>query len=368
MNMRERKFVIYRKGMIGILISVVLLSGCGKKQVYVPELLESADATVEWQKVMRGEFSDSFVAGGYVQPLVRKYSFGVAGNLGTLKVSIGEEVKASDVLAELDVKETFERQQDLEEQIAYEEINNTFTIKQLENEKKREQLELEKLIIEKKNKEIEIKKIQIRKTEANLEYEKLRGANSILRMQEQIQQIKADRERKDLIADSDGTVISLNNLKVGDKVESATVVVMVADNSQVRIATTENSEAQYKFADRIETILNGKRTELTYVPYSKTELTVAKMKNYILPSCFQIKADTTKLECGTYLPIIVHKKYVADTLFIPQSALYKDGETYYVYLNQQESKKYTEVTIGQMTNARVEILAGLKEGDEVYVR
>ena len=74
------------------------------------------------------------------------------------------------------------------------------------------------------------------------------------------------------------------------------------------------------------------------------------------------------LVCGDYAVIMATTQLRKDVLCIPKNALHRDTDGYFVYLMVDDKQVRTPVTPGLMSQASVEVVEGLKEGDVVYVQ
>ena len=119
-------------------------TSCGTKEV-VPELLDSAAVSVDTAEVVKGTFYDVEVYDSAVVPAVETASFVSGGVLEEKKAKLGDTVKKGDVLALLDTEELEEQIEDLQNEIAYTEQNNAYTLEQLQLRLQIAQLELKQL-------------------------------------------------------------------------------------------------------------------------------------------------------------------------------------------------------------------------------
>jgi len=71
---------------------------------------------------------------------------------------------------------------------------------------------------------------------------------------------------------------------------------------------------------------------------------------------------------GDFILVCMVKDYHEQVLSIPNSAVYKDSSGTYVYLMQDGIRVRQNVTTGYKNNVYTEIVEGLEEGDQVYVK
>ncbi len=81
-------------------------------------------------------------------------------------------------------------------------------------------------------------------------------------------------------------------------------------------------------------------------------------------------ADSAKyggsLKSGDKLPVYMRGEGASDVLYIGADSLYKDNDKAWVYVDEDNSRKKREITIGLESEDRVEVTSGLSEGEAVY--
>ena len=107
--------------------------------------MDSAAVSVDTAEVVKGTFYDVEVYDSAVVPAVETASFVSGGVLEEKKAKLGDTVKKGDVLALLDTEELEEQIEDLQNEIAYTEQNNAYTLEQLQLRLQIAQLELKQL-------------------------------------------------------------------------------------------------------------------------------------------------------------------------------------------------------------------------------
>ena len=66
--------------------------------------------------------------------------------------------------------------------------------------------------------------------------------------------------------------------------------------------------------------------------------------------------------------IILTANIKDDVLTVPLNTLYRDSEGYYVYKAEGGQRVKTAVAVGVKNETMAEIIGGLSEGDEIYVK
>lgn len=85
------------------------------------------------------------------------------------------------------------------------------------------------------------------------------------------------------------------------------------------------------------------------------------------PVHLRFEADGATVLLGMNGSVEIRVETIGNTTTMPVEALLEDGDTSYVYTVENGRAHRTEIEVGRMTDTRVEILAGLSEGDQVIV-
>ena len=82
---------------------------------------------------------------------------------------------------------------------------------------------------------------------------------------------------------------------------------------------------------------------------------------------FDFVDENLKLPIGSYALIQLNNNLVQDSLVVPANAVSKDDNGRYVYKQVDGRKERVNITVGTSTDAFIQVLTGLEEGDVVYV-
>ena len=172
-----------------------------------------------------------------------------------------------------------------------------------------------------------------------------------------------------ITAPYDSVVAATSSARANSYVSKGTALVALETGEDPLITCdymTENTVSKfYSFY----ALVRGQRLELEYVPYTKNELKVI-VNNGVTPvSKFKLKdLDDKEIYVGDYASVIVVKNYRSDVLAIPQNAVYSDASGDFVYEIKGDERIRRSVVLGLSDNANVEIVSGLEEGAQVYVK
>lgn len=178
----------------------------------------------------------------------------------------------------------------------------------------------------------------------------------------------------ELKADIDGTVLN-TNLQVGDQVTSSTIVLTVADLSQLQVVasvdeTTVRRVSQGQTADISFDAFPGQSFKGTVLAVPLQGALQNDVMVYQVPLSLE-GADKLPLLVGMTANVDIQTAQAQDALLVPTIALQQVKGNYQVMLVNPNDPKAdpipTPVQIGLSDGINTQIVQGLKEGDQVVV-
>ncbi|MBD5541569.1 MAG: efflux RND transporter periplasmic adaptor subunit [Lachnospiraceae bacterium] len=170
-----------------------------------------------------------------------------------------------------------------------------------------------------------------------------------------------------------GTVSTTGEqLNSGDNIGALETVYYIADESKAYFTVEGLYDAEFKNDMQVYVIINGKEYPVTKGDYN------ARLKNEEqdfmeetwgqekgLPLRFQTEnVELMKgMQFGDFYQIVVVERQVEDVLYVPNHAIYRDGNTSYVIRMDGEKEVKTPVDTGMATVCYTEIKDGVQEGD-----
>ncbi|MCL2226349.1 MAG: efflux RND transporter periplasmic adaptor subunit [Oscillospiraceae bacterium] len=123
-------------------------------------------------------------------------------------------------------------------------------------------------------------------------------------------------------------------------------------------------------AERILGIIDGMTFELRRITLSHAEQAFYRRRNLEIPVRFEIQSEYGELPpTGEAVLICVYSAWVENALRVPSNALFRGGlGEAYVYRIVEDRLELVHVTTGVATSFYTEILEGLYEGDEIFIR
>lgn len=361
--MKKRKIIAL------LLIILSILTGCSQPVAEeIPELLEPVGIQMDTVEVTKDSVYQVAVYEGQIVPYVEQLQFAVDGILEQLHVHIGDTVTQGQVLATLNEEQIQEQMNALESEMYYLRTLGSYTDQQLKKEIRIAQVELERLeAMGAPAYECELAQLQVTKMETKLEQNQESRALQLRELQRQWNGLDSTLGNNQIVAPFDGVVVSVSDLSAGDRILAYTTVLCVADESRLRIQTDYVEAPWVESAAKILVKLGTQELDVVYEPMDSDEYTEKKLRGETVYSYFTFDGESG-VDSGAYVLLMLYSNYKENVLTVPAGALYRSGGSQYVYKIIDGERVRCDVKVGMITETRVEILEGLQEGDEVYVK
>lgn len=343
-----------KKIILVLLAAMLVMTACsnGSKNEEI-ELLEPVNAKVDTTYVTRTDMSDIRLFDGRVIPNTDELSFEYSGYLYGIFVQPGERVYKGDIIAGLksfhydEIESLKEEIEDLEE----------------DNKKKFEKLNNDLEIARLNGGDIEEKEMELRHQEEMAELE-------LALKKERLEKLSEDDFGYVYIeAPYDSTVVAVTTTNAGGFISAKTPIVAL-DNGKSPIITCEYvSEANISIVQEVFCTVRGKKYDLTYIPYSKTELKTMVTNEVTPVSRFSLTDENPDgMYVGDYASVEIIKSSKPNVLVVPLNAVYSDSSGKFVYEVVDDQRIRRDVTVGISDSVCVEIVDGIQEGACIYVK
>ncbi len=365
------------KKIVGVcMAAVLLLSGCGEtKTLKAPELIQPVGVDMDTAEVIKMDLSGVTAFSAQIVPSVEELSFLSSGSIGSLNVSVGDKVKKGQLLATLSVSSA--KIKDLRNEIktlkAQNEDRNKqgqYDIEMLEENIKelRKQLSKEKESsrIKRIKKQIESAKMDVKIAEEKLQQQKELQQLEIRQKERELTEKQKSTKGAKLYSPINGEVIGTAGGS-GYMVQGGDTAIQVANMERPRLKTAYVSSSLIAKANRCIAVIDGKEYEIEIEEQQMSREEIERGSAPPENSWFDFKEDHVLAEVGNSAAVELHTDSVKDALVVPVNALLGSGEEKYVYLVEGDAKIKTVVTVGTQTDAYVQLVTGVKEGDVVYV-
>jgi macrolide-specific efflux system membrane fusion protein len=357
-----------RKLLYILIISMVILSGCKSKDEDIPILTEAVGTELMTAVVSRGDIYNLATYDAKIYPDIQELYSIIDGNVGEIPVYLGQEVKEGQVLLKFDDEGMKDELSRLEKQLEETKKNNKYV-----NIQANLDIEISKLNLAKKIAD-QATTIEITQTMANIEKQELLQKQalelqefSIKNIEEKIEELKTKLSNSTIKAPYDGSIVYIKNLRLNERISAYDTIFIITNHSKAHLQTSFISESEIRNASEVYATIKGKDYEIEYVPLTTDETILMKNGGVTIESKFILNEEIS-YEIGTYACINVKEKLVKDVKYLPKNALYSDASGDFVYLIIDGNLVRKSVETGTVTDINVEIISGLEEGDEVYVK
>ena len=334
-----------RKGfrLAAIALTAVYVAGCGTTEAPEDgiELLAPVEAVVDIETAIYRDLYTLTAKDAELAPHTEELSFEANGSVSALHAEIGDEVTAGELLAE----------------------------QEEEGVRSTAEAALNKYLEEKREYMNAVKNAN-KKLATGLSADDRAWYELLIRQAEETwaaqepglwatwEEARTNVGNSKVYAPYDGVVTA--SVSRGTTLAAGQPVLAVADLTREYILVSGYlAPSEYETYERIYAIINGKEVELTYVEELMEEEGLVT---------YYTAEDLNGAKFGDFVLVCMVTDYHPQVLSIPNTAVYKDSSGEYVYLMQDGIRVRQTVTTGYKNNVYTEIVEGLEEGDQVYVK
>lgn len=352
---------------LSMLLSISILSGCGSQAVHqaVPELLEPVEITLTGKKVVRGDIQDIESYKGSVKSDCVSYSFTQGTYVEDLTVHVGQYIEKGDLIASVNTRSYEKELADLRAEINYLNVIHSIELQLAENQVKNSEINLNEMRAG--TTWYDDAKKQVDAQIEQKEFEAKERTFAIENKKAELSSLQNRNGSGNIYASESGYLTYVKDLATDNAtgfVNGGEIVAVTAKEDAFYIGSTmplvTARESDYIYAQ-----IGDKQYELTYVPYEESQLKRASGEGVTLESRFICEEDISEF-AGCDVTVFSVSNFREDILSISPDAVFTENNTSFVYLLVDGEKVKQEVETGVHTKNAVEILDGIKEGDEVY--
>lgn len=209
---------------------------------------------------------------------------------------------------------------------------------------------------------------QIATEQENQRYDKQLHEYRVQKINEQMasyQQIVDDGMLK---AAHSGLVTYTKKLTEGRSAAAYENIVIVSDTDDLVLDIKDTAINEYKYSDYDNkyVIVDGEKYDVTESQYTSEVLVLSKINNRYPDVCVESR-EKPFLTAGQMYPVYFEKTKADHTLVVGKDSIYKDGDTRYVYVkNNEGGREKRIITTGESDENYTQVIEGLKEGELVY--
>lgn len=318
--------------------------------IYVYEAEEYKQTTV-----MRGDLEKiTKIYCTYVAVDTEIVSFSLGGvYIDEILVEEGQRVRAGDLLATLEQENLQEKIEEQEYQLKIQELQKTHLLQNRELALKECDLRWEGEQWQHKREEvIESYARQLQDLEDAIYLRKL-----------QLEEQKAERKDRQIVAGIDGTVTYVKKTEDGLRSVKGEAFVMIKNFDTAVFQVKGENAAHFPVGTQVS--FTCKQKSYTAVSVDPTELGLETSGQVAYLKLLQ---PDPSLEDGAKGTIVIVLDQKSDVLYVNKQAVKTaNGEPFVYMLNEEGLRIMQKVTVGIETNTHIEITGGLKEGDKVIL-
>lgn len=184
---------------------------------------------------------------------------------------------------------------------------------------------------------------------------------------EQLANMEKKRNKATLIAPISGTLAAIGGYFLGDYIPFDTKIVAVVNDNQKILKCEYISKGEVTAWEDVYALVNGKRYEVTYLPYDMDEYNRLSTQGITMYTSFIVEDPDDEVKAGDYAILVGISDCRKKVLTIPKSAIHKDASGYYVYQIIDGENQYTGLKTGLSDGVYTEVLSGLSENDRVLM-
>ncbi|MDW7658386.1 MAG: biotin/lipoyl-binding protein [Bacillota bacterium] len=318
--------------------TAIMATGCNflpvEEEELAPPLMQPAKIEYKTEPAARGTLIQQLRLSGSFAPEIQKsMSFEEQGGRLKIKhVRLGQEVKAGDLIAELDSS-------NLAYQIAIQEIE-----------------------IEKSNLNLS----QMRANDAG--YYAIRRAQLDLKQQEmRLENLNKQLTATQIVAPFDGEITYIISTSIGEYINAYQIVAKVADTSELVLVTTNDKASELPIG--VEVTVEFQKEELVgEVVANPSSLFNDPDERLRKAAIVKIVGELPeKVSLGSDARIVYVQDIREDVIILPRKQINLMSGRRYVNVLEDGIRVEKDVEIGLMTDTEAEIIKGLDEGDLIIV-
>ena len=359
-----------------LLLLVLLLAafpGCGEKPaetaVPVPELKEPANAESATTPAYIGPMYRLFVYTGSIKPYAEGVSTEIDGTISKYYAYPGKIVEEGEILLELNTEEIQAQIKDKEDALADVKKENDYSDSLANLEIQILEAELRQLQAQQADqKSIDLKKNEIAQRKADLRHEQQLRNLDLDTARDEINKLKEMLDKTVLRAPFSGRIIR-GELNVGDPVYAGIPSLYLVDDTKLNLTSQYVSDEVLESASRVfarigDTDYDIRVRELDMEEFYALSAISNPVRHF---DVIGPEESLGNIEAGQYAVVCAVLDYIEEALIVPTDSVITQNGQSFVYVLENGNKVQREVTVGVSMRGMTQILAGLEEGEDVYV-
>ena len=218
---------------------------------------------------------------------------------------------------------------------------------------------------------------QLEVDQAELNYQNaVAGRNSALsQLEAGMQNAKSGVEQLDtalenvdpegnVLAPQSGTLVTMNATE-GSYISNSMPLIVIdgAEQMKVTASVSETLVPKLSAGDSAEVYVSA--IDRTFTATIRSVERAANMQTKLYTVVLTVPADVTGLLSGMFADVTFHTDVAENTIVVPTEAILTSNGVQYVYVVENDTAKYVEVTTGLTGSGVTEVTSGLKAGQKL---
>ena len=182
---------------------------------------------------------------------------------------------------------------------------------------------------------------------------------------QQLDQVLQDVDSKgNVIAPVSGTLVSLSATENGYVSASMPVAVINgAEQMKITVSVSEALVPKLAIGDQADVVVSAAGAQFSGTVRSVEK--AANMQTQLYTVTLSVPAEASGLLSGMFAEVTFHTDRADGVITVPSQAILTSGETRYVFVVEDGTAKYVEVTLGMMGSGVTEVTSGLTAGQQL---
>lgn len=182
---------------------------------------------------------------------------------------------------------------------------------------------------------------------------------------QQLDQVLQDVDSKgNVIAPVSGTLVSLSATENGYVSASMPVAVINgAEQMKITVSVSEALVPKLAIGDQADVAVSAAGAQFSGTVRSVEK--TANMQTQLYTVTISVPAEVSGLLSGMFAEVTFHTDRADGVITVPSQAILTSGETRYVFVVEDGTAKYVEVTLGMMGSGVTEVTSGLTAGQQL---
>ena len=182
---------------------------------------------------------------------------------------------------------------------------------------------------------------------------------------QQLDQVLQDVDSKgNVIAPVSGTLVSLSATENGYVSASMPVAVINgAEQMKITVSVSEALVPKLAIGDQADVVVSAAGAQFSGTVRSVEK--AANMQTQLYTVTLSVPAEVSGLLSGMFAEVTFHTDRADGVIPVPSQAVLTRGDTRYVFVVEDGTAKYVEVTLGMMGSGVTEVTSGLTAGQQL---